>query len=131
MNRKQVVAVALLAALGCPPPAPPAPPNILWVVWDTVRADHLSLYGYERETTPRLDAWAAGARVFDDVRSVASYTLPSHASMFTGLLPSEHCTHNDHKRLDDRYTTLAELLREAGYQTFLFSSNPHVSAPAR
>jgi arylsulfatase A-like enzyme len=51
--------------------------------------------------------------------------------MFTGLLPSEHCTHNDHKRLDDRFTTIAELLRDAGYQTFLFSSNPHISAGAR
>ncbi len=133
MTQGPVAAVALLAALGCSASGslPPAPPNILWVVWDTVRADHLSLHGYERETTPRLDAWAAGARVFDDARSVASYTLPSHASMFTGLLPSEHCTHNDHKRLDGRFTTIAERLSDAGYQTFLFSSNPHISAGAR
>jgi arylsulfatase A-like enzyme len=133
MMHERIAAVALLVALGCSAPGspPPAPPNILWVVWDTVRADRLSLYGYEHETTPRLDAWAGGARVFDDARSVASYTLPSHASMFTGLLPSEHCTHNDHKRLDDRFTTIAELLRDAGYQTFLFSSNPHISAGAR
>jgi arylsulfatase A-like enzyme len=52
--------------------------------------------------------------------------------MFTGLLPSEHCTHNGHQRLEDRYTTVAELLREAGYRTFLFSANPQISAsPAR
>jgi arylsulfatase A-like enzyme len=100
-------------------------------VWDTVRADHLSLYGYGRATTPRLDAWAKDARVFEDVRSVAGYTLPSHASMFTGLMPSEHCTHNDHKRLDDDYTTIAELLSGAGYQTFLFSANPHISSENR
>ena len=97
-----------------------------------MRADHLSLYGYPRKTTPRLDAWAQGARVFENASSTAGYTLPSHASMFTGLLPSEHCTHNGHQRLEDRYATLAELLRDAGYRTFLFSANPQISAsPAR
>jgi arylsulfatase A-like enzyme len=107
-------------------------PNVLWVVWDTVRADRMSLHGHARPTTPRLDAWAAGARVFDDAVSPAGYTMPSHASMFTGLLPGEHCAHNGQPRLEDRFTTLAELLRDAGYRTFLFSANPHVSAqPAR
>lgn len=123
----------VLAGCGEPGRAPAAGgPNILWVVWDTVRADHMSLYGYGRKTTPRLDAWAQEARVFENATSTAGYTLPSHASMFTGLLPSEHCTHNGHQRLDDRYTTLAELLRGAGYRTFLFSANPQISAsPAR
>jgi arylsulfatase A-like enzyme len=108
-------------------PASASGPNVLWVVWDTARADRMSLYGHDRPTTPKLDAWAAGARVYDDVLSTAGYTLPSHASMFTGLLPSEHCTHNDHPRLESRYVTLAELLRGAGYRTFLFSANPQIS----
>lgn len=112
-------------------PPPPEGPNVLWVVWDTVRADHMSLYGHGRPTTPRLDAWAAGARVFDDALSTAGYTLPSHASMFTGLLPSEHCTNNDHQRLEDRFVTLAELLHSAGYRTFLFSANPQISEGPR
>jgi arylsulfatase A-like enzyme/4-amino-4-deoxy-L-arabinose transferase-like glycosyltransferase len=124
-----------LAGTGCGPGEPPARtvpgPNLLWVVWDTVRADRLSLHGHERQTTPRLDAWARGARVFENARSPAGYTLPSHASMFTGLLPSEHCAHNGNQVLDERFTTLAEHLREAGYQTFLFSANPHVSGPPR
>lgn len=125
-------AAALLALSllpGCADEAPPPPdgPNVLWVVWDTVRADHMSLYGHPRSTTPKLDAWAKQARVFDDALSTAGYTLPSHASMFTGLLPSEHCTHNGHHRLEDEYTTLAELLRDAGYRTFLFSANPQIT----
>ncbi|MFQ5492257.1 MAG: sulfatase-like hydrolase/transferase [Phycisphaerae bacterium] len=135
---------ALLAALVCvltvgaacePPVEPPAtpaspvaPPNILWVVWDTVRADHLSLYGYGQPTTPRLGQWARGARVFEDCTSSASSTVPSHAAMFTGLLPSEHGTHADHQFLDDKFHTVAELLRERGYQTYLYSANPHISS---
>jgi arylsulfatase A-like enzyme/4-amino-4-deoxy-L-arabinose transferase-like glycosyltransferase len=127
------ILLAALAVLACSrsdreATAPARPPNILWIVWDTVRADHLSLYGYPRETTPFLSKWARDARVFDDALSVAGYTLPSHASMFTGLLPSEHCTHNQHPWLDDSFTTVAELLHGAGYRTFLFSANPHVAS---
>jgi arylsulfatase A-like enzyme len=98
------------------------------VVWDTVRADHLSLYGYPKPTTPRLERWARGARVFTDARAPASSTVPSHASLFTGLLPSEHGTHAGHPRLDDRWITLAELLHGAGYRTYLWAANPHLSA---
>ena len=64
----------VLTALSC---RPPRRPNVLWIIWDTVRADHLGLYGYERDTTPNLDRWAAGARVFEDCLSTAGYTLPS------------------------------------------------------
>ncbi len=103
-------------------------PNVLWIVWDTVRADHLGSYGYEHDTTPFLDQWAKGARLFENCLATAGYTLPSHASMFTGLLPSEHCAHNGTRRLADGYVTIAELLRDAGYQTYAFSANPHVSA---
>ena len=102
-------------------------PNVVWVVWDTVRADHMSLYGYEKPTTSRLDAWAEGARVYENCISTASYTVPSHASMFTGLLPSEHGAHNYHLFLDDQYETIAELFQRSGYQTYLFSANPHIS----
>ena len=72
-------ALVLPALLACSPDRPAAEfvagRNILWVVWDTVRSDHLGMYGYERPTTPKLDAWAAGTRVFDDVVSPAGYTL--------------------------------------------------------
>ncbi len=126
------LAAAALALGGCgedpPARAAAAAPNLLWIVWDTARADRLSLYGHGRPTTPRLEAFAQGARVFDDARSPAGSTLPAHASMFTGLYPSEHCVSSATPRLEDRYATLAELLRDAGYQTFLYSENPHVSA---
>lgn len=111
-----------------PEPSHSAEPNVVWVVWDTVRADHLSLYGYDKPTTPRLEQWARGARVYDDCISTASSTVPSHASMFTGLLPSEHGANNRHRFLDDGYETVAELFAEAGYQTYLFAANPHISS---
>ena len=105
----------------------PARPNILMVVWDTVRADHLSLYGYDRETTPRLDRWAEQARVFEDCLSTAPITVSSHAAMFTGLLPTENGASNAHQWLNEEFTTLAEQLLESGYRTYAWSANPHLS----
>jgi arylsulfatase A-like enzyme len=117
----------LTAVLSCNQPEDPRP-NVLWIVWDTVRADHLSLHGHERETTPFLDEWSREARVYDNCLSTAGYTMPSHAAMFTGLMPSETCADNARKTLDDRYTTIAELLTGAGYRSYLYSANPNVSA---
>jgi arylsulfatase A-like enzyme len=107
--------------------ATPKHPNVLWIVWDTVRADRTSLYGHSRATTPKLEAWAKGARVFDNAVSTASTTTPSHAGMFTGLLPSQHGANNAHRWLEDSHVTLAELLKEAGYATYLWAANPHIS----
>ena len=72
-------AVAELPAAGGPGP------DIVLIVLDTVRADHLELYGYEHSTMPRLAAWAEGGTVYDAFSSTSSWTLPSHASLFTGL----------------------------------------------
>lgn len=114
---------------GCDSSETAEPPNIIFVVWDTVRADHLSLYGHQRRTTPFLDEWAQGARIYEDCISVGSTTVPSHSSMFTGLLPSEHGTSNETSTyvLDDKFDTLAEQLRAAGYSTYMFSANPFLS----
>ncbi|MCP4589583.1 MAG: sulfatase [bacterium] len=108
--------------------SPASRPNVLWVVWDTVRADRMSLYGHSKPTTPLLEEWAKGARVYDDCTSTASSTTPSHAAMFTGLLPSEHRANNQHSHLDDELTTVAERFQQTGYQTYLFSANPHISS---
>lgn len=125
-----------LVIAGCDRPpvaAPPAPtvardaPNILWVVWDTVRPDYLPVHGHGRPTTPRLDEWAKGARVFDNVVSPGSTTLPSHASMFTGLLATEHGVSHRNEVLDPAHATIAELLQRAGYRTYLFSANAFIS----
>ncbi len=73
------------------PIPPPGSPNLLLIVLDTVGADHLSLHGYNRPTSPTLDGLARRGIRFDRARATASWTLPSHASMFTGRWPHE-CT---------------------------------------
>lgn len=105
-----------------------AGPNVLWVVWDTVRADRMSVYGHDKPTTPLLEEWAKGARVFENVLSAANTTEPSHASMFTGVLPSQHGADASNRWLADEFETVAERLQAAGYRTFLWSANPHISA---
>ena len=77
-------------------------PNILLIVTDAARADHFSCYGYGRETTPNIDRVADEGLRFTQAVSSSSWTLPSHASLFTGLLPSENGTHVQHNRLIER-----------------------------
>ena len=102
-------------------------PNIVVVVLDTVRDDHTAPGGSRRGLTPTLDDFAADATVFSNAWATAPWTPPSHASMFTGMLPTEHgCTHQ-YPRLDPALPTLAELLSRAGYQTAAFYSNPWLS----
>jgi len=122
------VLLALASPIGCGSEraTDPAPPNILWVVWDTVRASNMSLYGHERPTTPYLEQWAREARVFDDAVSAAPTTIPSHASMFTGRFPVEHGANDGTPKLAPTHQTIAEILRDAGYQTYLFSANPYL-----
>ncbi len=98
-------------------------PNILLVTIDTLRADHLPLYGYDKVQTPHLDALAAKSVVFDTVASHAPITLPSHASILTGLYPPQHGVRNNgsfHARAE--LVTMAEVLKGAGYRTAAFIS---------
>jgi arylsulfatase A-like enzyme len=94
-----------------------APRIILLISLDTLRADHLSLYGYERSTSPVLDLLAAEGVVFEDASATAPWTLPSHASILTGLTPFNHRVWTPAARLPDHIPTLASLLGEAGYET--------------
>src|SRR5207302_9840101 len=71
-------------------PAASSHPNIILITLDTVRRDHLSLYGYGRTTSPRLDAFAKNAWLFRDAYSTCDMTSCAHASIFTGKYPSEH-----------------------------------------
>ena len=99
-------------------------PNVLLIVMDNVRAESLSLYGYNRPTTPRLDELARTAVRFDSARSTAPWTLPSHASMFTGQWP--HRLSVDWVRgLDETHPTLAEYLAGQGYTTAGFVANTY------
>lgn len=150
-----VAAVALPASwqAGRPPPgslrddAQPAPsslgtaepPNVVLIVLDAVRASSLSCYGYERRTTPHLDAFAARSLRFESAATVSSWSVPTHASLFTGLFPPEHGAGGAQRDaltgverpapLDARFVTLAEALAERGYATAAVSANPLV-APA-
>jgi len=101
-------------------------PNILFVVMDTVRADHLSCYGYQKMRTPNIDRLSREGVLFLNAFSAAPWTAPSQASMFTGLYPSQHHTDWGHIDLDESFPTLAARMRDAGYLTIGFSENPSV-----
>ena len=125
-----------------PPPDPAlvgrATTDVLFIVMDTTRRDHLSVYGYERETTPRLEEFAREAERFDRALSTSSWTLPAHASMFTGMYASTHGAHTMNQRLAEQlgiegvhfnptlspaiplveeHETLAEVFARHGYRT--------------
>lgn len=118
-----LLALAVLAvAVGLWSWRQPAPatgsPDILLISIDTLRPDHLGCYGYTAMRTPTIDRLAAEGVVFDAARCPVPITLPSHASMLTGLLPPRHGARlNVGYRVPDAVLTLAEALREHGYQT--------------
>ena len=105
-----------------PPPAAGAP-NILLIVVDTLRADHLSAYGYPRSTSPHFDQFARESVWFENAIATSSWTLPSHASMLTGRDPHEHGAET--RALDERYPTIGEALQHKGYRTAAFSANQY------
>jgi arylsulfatase A-like enzyme len=100
--------------------------SVVFVVMDTVRKDRLSVYGYDRETTPALEAVAEEAAVFEQAVSQAPWTLPVHASVFTGLYPAEHGASQERPYLDG-VSTLAEALSAAGHATACYSSNAWIT----
>ncbi|MFK8214813.1 sulfatase [Haloferax volcanii] len=103
-----------------------SPENVLFVVMDTVRKDHLTPYGYDRPTTPGLDRFADEATVFEQAVAPAPWTLPVHASLFTGMYPSQHGADQENPYLEGA-TTLAETLSAAGYDTACYSSNAWIT----
>jgi arylsulfatase A-like enzyme/Tfp pilus assembly protein PilF len=97
--------------------------NIVVIVIDTLRADHLGCYGFKEIETPNIDAIAQEGVRFDQVVSSIPLTLPSHCSIFTGTYPLFHqIRDNGGYYLDDSYTTLAEILQAKGYKTAAFIS---------
>jgi arylsulfatase A-like enzyme len=99
-------------------------PNVLLIVLDTQRADFLSSYGNQRFTTPHLDSLAAGGVLFERAFATSSWTLPTHISLFTGLLGFQHRTEERPRRvLQPGPVTLAELLSREGYATAGFVAN--------
>ena len=98
-------------------------PDILLYVVDTLRADHVSCYGYKRETTPNLDRFASEHALFKNAYSVASWTRASAATILTGLFPKHNKTASRNDKLPDALVTLAEILQENGYYTASFVTN--------
>jgi len=102
--------------------APPGAPNILLLVLDTVRAWDVGWMGYWRPTTPRLVDWVARGAIFDRMMSTSPWTTPSHATMFTGQLPVD-ASAGWFTPLDKAHSTVAEVMRAAGYATAGFVGN--------
>ena len=106
---------------------PVAGPNVLLICIDTLRADHMSLYGYHRRTTPGIDEFSTRCRVFDRAYASAPFTAPSVVSMLTGLYPYRHGVRLLWQRVEKDSITVADHLRRAGYQTAAVVSNLAVS----
>ncbi len=104
-----------------------AQPNIIFILIDTLRADHLPMYGYSRQTAPRLTELANAGMTFKRMYAPASATRPSVASIFSSLYPAVHQTNHERDYLPNSVTTLAESLREGGYQSLAIAANPNVS----
>ncbi|MBK6943037.1 MAG: sulfatase [Planctomycetes bacterium] len=128
-----VTALALAAAavgmfLASRPSIPEKQPDVrvradrvILISLDTLRQDHMSLYGYPRPTTPNLDAFAAKSTVFTNAMSQAPYTLPSHMTMMTGMHPLSHNVRYHQDRLAENYVTIAERLQSTGFKTAGFT----------
>ncbi|MBW2235860.1 MAG: sulfatase [Deltaproteobacteria bacterium] len=129
MPRSIALVLALVGlAPACGAPEPTAPPSLALIVIDTLRADAVSSYGGPRRSTPNLDRLAAKGLVYRQAYAPAPWTLPSHATLLTGVGPAEHGVGlHGRMALPDTLTTLAERLSEAGYATAGFSENPVVS----
>jgi arylsulfatase A-like enzyme len=123
------LSLAVALALGTPgcsddPPAVPSRPNVLLISIDSLRADHLRCYGYERETSPVLDRLAAEGARFSTVVSPTTWTLPAHATLFTGLPPEGHGLRSDATALSPAAVCLAEIFADADYATAAFVGGP-------
>lgn len=105
----------------------PNQPNILLIVLDTLRRDRLSAYGCTRDTSPAFDDFSTHATLFDRAISPAQWTIPAHASLFTGLYPGQHRVTQGRSRLSGANPALAEILQADGYHTVAFCNNPLVS----
>jgi arylsulfatase A-like enzyme len=136
--RRAVLATLACLALGC---GAEHRPNVVLIVIDTLRADHLPFYGYRRDTAPFLSMLAEQGAVFEHAVAPASSTAPSTASVFTSLYPTEHGVQNglaatakmrkvdptlELNRIPEELRTLPELMDQAGYVTFGISDNVNV-----
>ncbi len=126
-RRLGIAGVVLLVALGassCETSPPPGPPSVIYVTWDSVRADHVSAYGYARPTTPTLDRLAREGVLFETAIAQHNWTRPSYSSVLT----SRHMWELRDMRMGPSELTLAETLYSYGYRTVGIVQNPNLSA---
>jgi arylsulfatase A-like enzyme len=128
LSRAELTAPSQETSASAPPSPPAAPPNVLIYLIDTLRADHLGVYGYERPTSPNIDAFARDAIVFDAAQAQSSWTKPTVTSMMTGLLPQAHGVQGREDYLAPDARTIASILQLAGYATYAVSTNSTVFA---
>ena len=121
-----LIMMALTSAFGCGPAR--GAPRIILISIDSLRRDRLGCYGAHDTRTPTLDRLAREGTWLTACASTSSWTLPSHMSMLTGLLPEKHGVSVDRKALDPRRTLLQEMLSEAGFATAGFVSSPFLDA---
>ena len=117
-----VIPLALIVAVGCGAPLPTSNsgPHVIIFDIDTLRADHLGCYGYERSTSPSIDSFAKEAVQFKWAFAQAPNTPPSQASILTGMYPTSHGRIGNEQKIPDRVDTLAEVLRANGFTTAAF-----------
>ena len=111
-------------------PAMLAGDSVVLVTVDTLRASHMSLYGYGRATTPGIEAWATQHTVFTNAITPRTFTAPAVASLMSGVYPGLHGVGRHPDRLPDPVVTLAELFADRGYRTAAFVTNPALATPA-
>lgn len=117
-----------LAIAGCGPTAPDARPDVFLLTVDTLRADHLSIYGYGRPTSPWFADVAARGVVFERASASSSWTIPSVASFLTGMMPHQLAiSAGEARRVPSTAETLAERLAARGYRTYAVTANAHLS----
>ena len=125
MVSRYIVLLACMALAGCAGEEDAQTrPHIFLITSDTLRADHLSVFGYSRETFPALDAFAARSLHFTDAVTVIPKTGPSFATMFLGRHPREHGVASNFEGIPKEHPVLAELLQTRGYSTAAFVGNP-------
>ena len=124
-----VCLVAPIGLLGCSEPAPPPRPNVIVLLVDTLRAQNLGAYGYDRPTSPRLDDLAEESFLFEQARAQAPCTFPSVNSILTGLPPSRFAGQTEHfMGIPEGVATLPAILHAHGYATAAVSASPIVRA---
>jgi len=101
-------------------------PNIILLLIDTLRADHLDAYGYERRTAPRLDELIDSGILFTKAYSSTNWTRPAVASLFTSTMPSRHRVNDIGRAVAPSFPLLAETLSRAGYRTVFVSAGPNI-----